>query len=321
MTPPNAPPMPTRRAALASLAAPALAGAGPGVGPKTAPGDDVEIGSQEYPWRTFAERAGEPWPPADLGPTLDAVEAAGCDDYEPGLTDPAELDALLPALKSRGLGIGSIYTNAVLHDPAVAEAETNRVLALVDRVRPEGCRVVVLNPTPIRWGGDEDKTDEQLRFQRDRLERLARGVGVRGLLLAYHFHDAEFRAGAREFHHMLAGTDPAFVRLCLDPHWAFRGCGDSAVAVHDAVRLYGARTAEVHLRNSAGGVWTEAFGPGDLDYAAIRDRLEGLGVTNFGRPGGPRLVLEQSVEPATPVTTTAARAHAAGRAHAARIFA
>ena len=111
---------------------------------------------------------------------------------------------------------------------------------------------------------------------------------------------------------MLAATDPTAVRLCLDSHWIFRGCENSAAAVADAVRLYGARTVELHLRNSAGGVWTESFGPGDLDYAAIRTQLEALGVTDFGRPGGPLLVLEQSVEDATPTTMTAAEAHARG---------
>ena len=312
MTPPV-----SRRAALAAAAAPAFL-------PRPIRGEDggspVRVAAQEYPWKTWADRLGQPWPPAELGPTLDAVKAAGCDGYEPGFVDPAEVAPLLAALDTRGLALRSLYTNAVLHDPAAAEAEANRVLALADAARLRGLRVVVLNPTPIRWGGDENKTDEQLRFQADRLEHLGKAIAARGLTLAYHFHDAEFRAGAREFHHMLAATDPAAVRLCLDAHWAFRGCENSAVAVHDAVRLYGSRTAELHLRNSAGGVWTEAFGPGDLDYAAIRSRLEAVGVENFGRPGGPPLVLEQAVEAETDLTMTAAAAHAKGRAYAAGVF-
>ena len=312
MTPPV-----SRRAALAAAAVPAIL-------PRQVKGEEddppVRVASQEYPWRTWAERAGEPWPPADLGPTLDAVKAAGCDGYEPGFTDPAEVAPLLAALDARGLAMRSLYTNAVLHDPAAADAEANRALALADAARLRGLRVVVLNPTPIRWGGDENKTDDQLRFQADRLERLGKALAARGLTLAYHFHDAEFRAGAREFHHMLASTDPAAVRLCLDAHWAFRGCENSAVAVNDAVRLYGSRTAELHLRNSADGVWTEAFGPGDLDHAAIRSRLEAVGVKNFGRPGGPLLVLEQAVEAGTDLTMTAGEAHAKGRAYAAGVF-
>ena len=314
--------MPTRRAALAAASSSVVTAGTRGLAAAANRGDDdgFYIAAQEYPWKTWADRAGEPWPPADLGPTLDSVKAAGCDGWEPLLTDPGPIPALLRDLDVRDLGMRSVYTNAVLHDPAKAEAETNRVLALVDAVRSHGCRVLTLNPTPIRWGGDENKSDDQLRFQATALERLGRAVAARGLHLAYHVHDAELRAGAREFHHMLASTDPAAVRLCLDAHWVYRGCEHSAVAALDAVRLYGGRTVELHLRNSVGNVWTEAFGPGDLDYAAIRRELEAAGVTNFGEPGGPVLVLEQAIEGETPDTMAAAAAHAAGRAYAADIF-
>ena len=215
----------------------------------------------------------------------------------------------------------SVYVNAVLHEPARAEAETNRVLALVDAVRLRGGRVLALNPTPIRWGGDENiRPTTNCGSRRRTLDRLARAVSARGMRLAYHCHDAELRAGAREFHHMLAATDPAAVRLCLDANWIYRGCEFSAVAVADAVRLYGSRCAELHLRNGTGGVWAETFGPGDLDYASIRNGLEAAGVTNFGRPGGPVLVLEQALEPATNVTMTAGAALAKGRDYAAKVF-
>ena len=312
--------MPTRRAALASSGLLLAAGTRGLAATAKRGGDDLYVAAEEYPWKTWADRAGEPWPPADLGPTLDAVKAAGCDGWEPLLTDPGPIPGLLRELDARGLGMRSIYTNAVLHDPGRAEAETARVLALVDAVRLRGCRVVTLNPTPIRWGGDENKSDAQLRFQAKTLERLAFAVAARGLLLAYHVHDAELRAGAREFHHMLASTDPAAVRLCLDAHWVYRGCEHSAVAALDAVRLYGSRTAEVHLRNSVNDVWTESFGPGDLDYPAIRSELEAAGVTNFGEPGGPVLALEQAIEAETAVTMTAGEAHAAGRNYAAAVF-
>ena len=316
--------MPTRRAALAAASSSLLTGQARGLAAAANRGesdeDELYIAAQEYPWKTWADRAGEPWPPADLGPTLDAVKAAGCDGWEPLVDDPAAVAGLLPLLAARGLGLRSIYMNATLHDPAVAEAETNRALAAVDAVRLHGCRVLTLNPTPIRWGGDENKSDGQLRFQATALERLARAVSARGLLLAYHVHDAELRAGAREFHHMLASTDPAAVRLCLDAHWVYRGCEHSAVAALDAVRLYGHRTAELHLRNSVKNVWTESFGPGDLDHAAIRRELEAAGVKNFGKPGGPVLVLEQAIEAGTAVTMTPQQAHAKGRAYAAGVF-
>tara|TARA_Y100000588_G_C14202828_1_gene903237 strand:- start:1189 stop:1344 length:156 start_codon:yes stop_codon:yes gene_type:complete len=36
--------------------------------------------------------------------------------------------------------------------------------------------VVVANPRPIRWGGLENKSDEQLEFQRDALEELGKAI-------------------------------------------------------------------------------------------------------------------------------------------------
>jgi inosose dehydratase len=52
---------------------------------------------------------------------------------------------------------------------------------------------------------------------------------------------------AREFHHMMAGTDPDKVSLCLDAHWIYRGSGNSSVALFDVLKLYGSRTREIHL--------------------------------------------------------------------------
>jgi inosose dehydratase len=101
------------------------------------------------------------------------------------------------------------------------------------------------------------------------------------------------RASAREFHHMMLGTDPAQVGLCLDAHWIYRGAGNSQVALYDIVQLYGSRIASLHLRQSRGGVWTQALGDGDIDYQPLVARLREL------RFAGP-LIMEQAVEKGTP---------------------
>ena len=85
------------------------------------------------------------------------------------------------------------------------------------------------------------------------------------MVLAYHNHDAEMREGAREFHHMLTGTDPANVKLCLDAHWIYRGSGNSQVALFDIVEIYVDRIVELHLRQSHDGIWSEVFGEGDIN--------------------------------------------------------
>ena len=124
-----------------------------------------------------------------------------------------------------------------------------------------------------------------------------------GITLAYHNHDMELRNGAREFHHMLTATSPENVKFCLDSHWVFRGCGDSQLALFDALEMHGSRIIELHLRQSAGGVWTEVFtGAGDIDYARLASWLHTHSLK-------PHLVLEQAVEKGSPHTMDAVKAH------------
>jgi inosose dehydratase len=82
-----------------------------------------------------------------------------------------------------------------------------------------------------------------------------------------------------------------------DAHWVYRGAGNSQVALFDVVRLYGKRISELHLRQSQGGVWTEAFGPGDIDYRALAEMLRQASVR-------PHIVLEQAIETGSPNTMT-----------------
>ena len=127
-----------------------------------------------------------------------------------------------------------------------------------------------------------------------------------GMTLAYHNHDAELRQGGREFHHMLTATDPKNVKLCLDAHWIFRGCGDSALALWDALTHYHDRVVELHLRQSIEGVWTESFAmTGDIDYGRLFQFLRDRDVAFH-------IVLEQAVEGRSPHTLTAVEAHRLG---------
>ncbi len=261
-----------------------------------------------YPWGTFARRDGkkfagdsaEVW--ADIASSgFDGVESTGA---------PPNLGELL---KSSKLSLRSLYVNSTLHDPVRSDASIKQVLATADAARPHGCRIIVTNPDPIRWGGPENKSDEQLVHQAKSLNTIGAALAERGMVLAYHNHDIELRHAAREFHHMLAGTDADVVKFCLDAHWVYRGAGNSQVALFDAVKLYGKRVVELHLRQSKDGVWTEVFGAGDIDYKRLHAELGALGVR-------PHLVLEQAVEKGSPQTMAAVEAHRAGLAYAREVF-
>ena len=283
-------------AGAAALAGPALSSAGEPL---------LEISTNTYPWGTFAARDGRPFDPRS-DETLDAIAAAGLTGYEPALTDVTELDGLGPRLQARGLRMPSLYASSTLHDEALTQASIENVLRIARRAATMGTRIIVTNPTPIRWGGPENKTDAQIRWQAGALDMLGRRVRALGLTLAYHNHDSELRLGGREFHHMLTATDPAHVKFCLDVHWVFRGCGDSQVALFDVLEHYGERIVELHLRQSKDGVWTETFGAGgDIDYPRLAVWLRRHRIR-------PLLTLEQAVEAKSPRTTDAITAHRAG---------
>lgn len=255
----------------------------------------LHLACNQYPWMVYYRREGR-----DFGALLDAglgeVASSGIDGFEPIINSLQDIDRLVPLLRKHGLEMRSLYVNSTLHEKDKANDSIKQVLAIAQKAKAAmGARIIVTNPSPIRWGGPENKTDEQLKFQAEALQGLGRSLKLRGLTLAYHNHDMELRNAAREFHHMMVGTEAAMVTLCLDAHWIYRGAGNSQVALFDILRLYGRRITELHLRQSRGGIWTETFGEGDIDYEALARYLLKIGVK-------PHLVLEQAVEAGTPKT-------------------
>ncbi|MGA0557270.1 sugar phosphate isomerase/epimerase family protein [Larkinella sp. VNQ87] len=259
------------------------------------------IACNQYTWHTFYQRQGRNWS-ADLDASLADFAQSGITGYEPSANSADEIQALGPLLKKHRLEMHSLYVNSTLHKADEAAQTLATATAIAEAAQPLGARIMVTNPSPIKWGSGEDKTDEQLAIQAENLNRLGAELKKRGLTLAYHTHDIEMRNAAREFHHMMLATDPANVSLCLDVHWIYRGSGNSQVALFDIVKLYGKRITELHLRQSKNGVWAETFGEGDIDYARLARELKTLGIR-------PHLVLEQCIEKQSPNTMDAVTAH------------
>jgi inosose dehydratase len=255
----------------------------------------LHVACNQYSWGVFYQREGR-----DFGASLDSgfaeVAASGIDGFEPGGAE--QIEQMAPLLKKHGLEMRSLYVNSTLHEAAQAGKSIEEVLAAAAKAKAAGVRIIVTNPSPIRWGGPQDKTDEQLKTQAAAMNKLGAALRRMGMTLAYHNHDIELRIAAREFHHMMVGTDPACVTLCLDAHWVYRGAGNSQVALFDVLEHYGPRVSELHLRQSQNGVWTEVFGPGDIDYERLAAHLVKIGIK-------PLLVLEQAVEAGSPNTMKA----------------
>lgn len=274
-------------------------------------GGKLHLACNQYPWLVFYGREKR-----DFNKSLDAglaeVAQSGVDGFEPLGSSPQQVDQLAPLLAKHRLQMRSLYVGSVLHEADQAEKSIEQVLAIAERAKAIGTKIIVTNPTPIR--DPKGKTDAQLKTQAAALDKLGQRLLSLGLTLAYHNHDVELRNAAREFHHMMVGTDPKHVTLCLDAHWVYRGAGDSAVALFDVLKLYGPRITELHLRQSVDNVWTEVFGEGDIDYPALAKYLLGIGVK-------PHLVLEQCPEGKTAKTMDAVESHRRSREYAGRVFA
>lgn len=260
------------------------------------------VSCNTYNWSTFYGRQGKKWED-----NLDAFAAefrqTGLTAIEPGLGSLENTRQLIAVLKKHNIAMPSAYVNTLLHEPDQAEASIQSVLQLADETRQYGTKIFVTNPTPLRWGGKEAKNDKQLIEQAKNLEKLGAALRQKGITLAYHTHDMEMLAGAREFHHMMQNTSPQNVAFCFDTHWMYRGSDNSEVAVFDVLKMYGSRIVELHIRQSNNGIWAETFsGEGDIDYRRFAQQLNAMKVR-------PLIVIEQCVEAKSPNTMNGAEAH------------
>ena len=259
------------------------------------------ISSNAYNWFTFYQREGKEWG-KDWDACIKEYTQCGLTAIEPSFSTLTEVKAILPVLDKYNISIPSVYANSILHKKDDGKKSIETILSLAEVIKNHGTKILVTNPTPIRWGGDELKTDAELSIQLENLEELGRQLKNLGITLAYHAHATEMMGGAKEFHHMLQNTSKENVSFCFDVHWVFRGSQDSALAVYDVMKMYGDRIVELHLRQSVNGVWSETFGPGDIDYTKIAIALQKLQLR-------PHLVIEQCIEDKTVVNINVVEAH------------
>ncbi len=252
------------------------------------------VACQQYTWFSYFNREGKSWM-EDPDASLKAYLQSGLKGYEPSFDNSGQVSKLKKSLEWYKIWSKSMYVNSVLHEPQLVEQNISDIMVIAEEAQKMGIKILVTNPMPIKWGGTENKNDEQLQAQAIALNLLGKQLKEIGMTLAYHNHDAEMRESAREFHHMLTGTDPQYVKLCLDAHWIYRGSGNSQVALFDIVEMYSDRIVELHLRQSHNGIWSEVFEEGDIDYTRLASFLK-------QKKLNPNLVLEQAVEEGTPNT-------------------
>ncbi len=174
----------------------------------------------------------------------------------------------LDLVHSSGLRMPSVYVGGAMHEAALADATLGRVLEVAKSCQPFGCVAVVFNANPK--GERVEKTDEELAFQVQALNRMGRTLSERGLDLRVHNHTPEMVNGAREWRNTLQHTNPRYVSLCLDLDWVEQG-GQEPLAL---LKKAGSRVHEIHTRSSQHKLWLEAFGRGDIDYSVVAAYLK-----------------------------------------------
>jgi inosose dehydratase len=260
------------------------------------------LSSNGYNWTTFYNREGKVWG-EDWAQDMKLYAQSGLKAFEPGIENLEMLKKLIPAMKDNQISLPSLYANSMLHEESEVSASIQSILAIAETAVQYGCGIIVTNPSPIDWSNPKNKTDAQLITQAKAMNQLGKELKDRGVRLAYHTHDMELRAGAREIHHTLQNTDPDYVGFCFDTHWVYRGSENSQLAVFDILKMYADRVIELHLRQSSGGIWNETFtAAGDIDYTEFFAILK-------KSKNEPLLVIEQCLEHDSPNSLDVVTAH------------
>jgi inosose dehydratase len=247
------------------------------------------LGTQLYVWSQRCRREGSTLEER-LDQILSEAGAAGFAAVEAPLTFCAsdrECERLGAALAANALSAPSFYSGGTFHEDGAFPDYLAETLTRARRAAELGARALCVNPDVKRGG----KSDEELRTQVRNLDRMGAALRGLGLALWLHNHDPEMRDNARELRRTLDTTDPDLVAYCADVHWIFRGGGDP----YDYLERYGPRLGSLHVRNSRGGVWSEEFGEGEIDYRRVREILDRHG---FAGP----IYVELALEAGTPQT-------------------
>ena len=252
----------------------------------------VEVFINQYTVSTFYAREGINLM-ENLNSCFAELEKAGFAGFEASIAKTEEVDVYVNALKKHNLQLRSVYTGGNLHEEAVSGDEIKRVIAIAESAKPAGTKIIVLNPIP-----KSGKSDDELDRQNRNFDILGAELRKMGMVFALHYHTTELEHAAREFHSFMSDTNPKNVSLCYDVHWSYRASNNSAVSAYSHAKLYAGRIAELHLRQSKDGIWTETFEKkADLDYGktlAILRQSKGFGNCH--------IVLEQAPEKGTPKT-------------------
>ncbi len=252
-----------------------------------APGYGPRVAAQMFIWTQELRRQGRTLAEG-VGDVIAGTRAAGYEyaEFMSSFFQPEIRETTLRLLGEHGLQVPICYHGGLMHTEAGSAKMMDETLELVEALAPLQTRIINTNPIPKPKKAL--KTDAELAIQARGLNRLGEALAKKGVQLMVHHHDPEMFEDAREWRHIVQNTELA---LCIDLMWARRGGQDPLAILKEA----GDRVAALHIRNTKGGVSTEAAGDGEIDYAAIVGYLKGRGFDGWA-------VVELFHEPKTEVT-------------------
>lgn len=132
----------------------------------------------------------------------------------------------------------------------------------------------------VPWLPEDLRTDAGFALVVKNVNRFAKQAQVEGLRLAYHNHDFEFTTrfdGKSLYDRLVAGTDPALVKLELDLYWAVHAGEDAGKLIDRlASRLYA-----FHVKDMRADRSMTAVGTGTIGFAALFQRPGAASVRHF----------------------------------------
>ena len=251
-----------------------------------------ELSVEGYIFQQMAERRKQPL--GKLIPEfLATAKAAGFPNVElnPEFFSSAIRAQTLAKLTSLNLRSPSVYVGGAMHSEALSNQTIERAVEHARLLAPFGCHGLVTNPDPKPQ--DEPKTDDELKTQAGALNRMAAVLAKEHCELRIHHHTPQLEHNAREWRHILANTDQATVKICVDVDWAYEG-DFKAVPF---LEIVGDRLKELHIRSARQKIWLEDVEPSDIDYREVFSFLK-------SKQLAPLMVVELAYRPQTVVTRT-----------------
>ena len=95
----------------------------------------------------------------DSESSLEAYQQSGFKGYEPSFANPEDVIKLRSILDEHKIWSKSMYVNSILHEPQLVEKNIADIMAIAIEAKNMGIEILVTNPTPIKWGGPENKSD------------------------------------------------------------------------------------------------------------------------------------------------------------------